>query len=1640
MNSLNTPMIRVLLLLASILSTLHVSAQLSRSLKGNEWIDYSKEYHKIQVGEDGIYSISNEELQAMGIDPSMDKSHIHVYNLGKEVRIIENADGLIFYGLKNRGQVDALGYEKDEDVLNPEYSIITDTAAYFLMVDDTKEALRYKSIEQDLQGNTLESSPYYLHEEKTVFSSFANKPNGAPTDYKVYYSSLLPGEGFSSTRNITFKQSLEVKNIYPNGPNTKVKLFWATNNTDNHLIEINVNEKLHRVDSSKYEEMSIDEIFVPSSEIDGKIPIEMKGTYSNNDRFSVALIETTFPRTFTYPQKNIWNLEIPHKSEPQYIELDGASSPLNILNHTTGERFLSTTSLSGKQGFLLPASDKNIHLTIYSSTTSSVYAGKRTFTDYSNKPNDYIIISHPSLIESLTPGTPMEQYVAYRKSEIGGGFDPIVIDINQLYDQYGYGVNRHFLAIRNFGKELKRTWSNPSYIFLIGKGINYHLGRKETPEIIGTNLVPTFGYPTSDNLLIPNEKENMQDYAIGRLAATESYTISDYLHKVKTYEAYSNLPQTLGDKKWLKDVFHLAGGEVRFDNYLKSLAEIIKSNKYGANVQSFGKAGSGNVDDSFFEKSYELLKNGVSIFTFMGHAGVNVLEANIDDPKNYENIDKYPLFFVLGCLAGDICTGSYGISEKFVNIKEKGSAAFVATTGESYPFDQYYFTSFVYNGMGDYQYGERLGEIIRTSMDSIAPTSESLGRESFMHQLLLNGDPALKVLSFEGADYTFDNTSMTTKPSLITVADEYAEFCFDVTNMGVYTDLEVLPIRMKLLTENGEVFLDSVYTDTIRSSTQNICFKVPMRDEKLIGKNKLFLEINPDKTIQEEPSASAYSNNTFTSTSGLEGYEFTVLGNGVIATYPYNYAIVDSTTVDLIATTYNAFAPPSNYIYELDTLPDFSSPFKQKITLESRRSPISWTVNIPDVTERVYYWRVAPDTIVNGERTPALWDQHSFTYVKDGEEGWSQSHWGQYAENDFVDITINNNDGFQFGPWDRNFVIENNLNGEISFVRDGTLMDSWRKTAKSGIGLIVMDSLSSFLERNNKTGKYNSLVTPHRTFFYEYPMESLEDRKKLYDVLNSDQFDGKIVLGTTLQQPENNLDPLNWVNDANEINTGFKEIFEAMGSASMDVFYSELNSSFSFLFNGSSKKLIKEYISTNANSVFNSSYRAIQYQGLIETVLIGPSGRFDHLEVSIDYQDQSYTAGKDSIAVAIYGVDVDNAENLLYDFKQKYNYDFSDINTDQYIYLKAKIRFYDPFNHDIPHIKYIRSTLTPYPDIVLKVDTLLTSTEYKLNQKLNIPVTIKTFSSEDISSLFDLNYKLKTSSDENSITKGFDGLKRDEEKKLYIPIEMKNPGDYTLEIDINRNKNVIEQTYLNNYGSLKVKVEDNNVADELNVTFDGKEIFNNEIVSAKPKIEIQLRKPKEAEIISDRKSLEIYLGNESNNFEKIDISDPRISIIEDSKDVFKILFEPVGLIDGSYTLKVIRRLQETDYLKDFRIITVESIGNIYNYPNPFSSQTRFFFTLTGSSLPSSMIIRIYTTSGKVVREITSDQLGPLKIGLNKSKLVWDGTDDYGEKLANGVYFYKVITKDSSHKDYLKLKEGNDKHYAKHNVGKLVILR
>jgi len=73
--------------------------------------------------------------------------------------------------------------------------------------------------------------------------------------------------------------------------------------------------------------------------------------------------------------------------------------------------------------------------------------------------------------------------------------------------------------------------------------------------------------------------------------------------------------------------------------------------------------------------------------------------------------------------------------------------------------------------------------------------------------------------------------------------------------------------------------------------------------------------------------------------------------------------------------------------------------------------------------------------------------------------------------------------------------------------------------------------------------------------------------------------------------------------------------------------------------------------------------------------------------------------------------------------------------------------------------------------------------------------------------------------------------------------------------------------------------------------------------------------------------------------------------------------------------------------------------NVFNFPNPFSSQTQFSFEISSTAEIS---VDIYTLGGSNILHIN-----PQSVNAGYNFINWDGRDKYGDILANGVYLYSV---------------------------------
>jgi hypothetical protein len=170
----------------------------------NEWIDHTRTYYRIKVGEAGLHRITHSILSAAGLG-AVPAEHFQLWKMGRQVPLLVSRpsgglgtnDFLEFYGEPNDGSLDTKLYGSQLQ-LSDKTSLFTDTAAYFLTIDPSGQSLRMTYASNEMNGNTLPAEPFFLFTREHLFRNRLHPGFGVNLGLNVYSSSFEVGEGWAS--------------------------------------------------------------------------------------------------------------------------------------------------------------------------------------------------------------------------------------------------------------------------------------------------------------------------------------------------------------------------------------------------------------------------------------------------------------------------------------------------------------------------------------------------------------------------------------------------------------------------------------------------------------------------------------------------------------------------------------------------------------------------------------------------------------------------------------------------------------------------------------------------------------------------------------------------------------------------------------------------------------------------------------------------------------------------------------------------------------------------------------------------------------------------------------------------------------------------------------------------------------------------------------------------------------------------------------------------------------------------------------------------------------------------------------------------------------------------------------------------
>jgi hypothetical protein len=1672
----------------------------------NEWIDFSKTYYKFRVGSNGIYRIQQSVLAANGL-AGVPAQNFQLFRNGKEIPIyVTNGTGVMastdyieFWGQMNDGVADKPLYPNPSYQHTTHWSLQTDTSVYFLTVNPTGSTFHTTQMVNNAATTPLPPEPYLLYTAGSYFKTIVNQGFAQYVGENIYSSTYDVGE-FWSTSFINpgspfTDATMSGLSVYTAGPDGTIKFGMVGDADNSRTVQVYVNgTKVADTTMNSFNDLQTSRPLPLSMISSGNASVSFYNSSSQgNDRMVASFYEITYPRQWDFGGAANFTFQLPAKAAGYLLNIKNvapSSATPMLYDLTNGLRYPAIINASGTHSFAIQGSTVPINLVLVNEDPSTVQSvtslTSKKFQDFTNTTNqgNYIIISNPALYVGSSGNNPVADYKAYRSSSAGGSYNAQTYDINELVDQFAFGIKKHPLSIQNFLRFARTKFvAKPQYVLLIGHGTMYsdyvYYG-EGTHDPVGDqlNLVPTWGNPGSDNKLSANNAADATPVTpIGRISAVNGKEVEIYLSKLKEYEqAQNTAPNTVDGRLWMKNVLHLTGVSEPYlgtviCNYMGYYQSLISDTLMGANTYTLcdGNASAVSQVPSGFVST--LFNTGFSMLNYFGHSTNAVLSYDLDNPLVYNNQGKYPVFYLNGCDAGDffVYNGvrlgqTTTISENYVLAPERGSIAVIAATHFGIVNYLNILLSGLYQDIGRLDYGKSIGIIQKDALTQLvtAVPGDFFARQH-AEQMTIHGDPALRLNQSALPDYDIEVPQLLVSPTFVSVANSVFTVKAKFYNLGKAVDDSISMLITRKYPNGSSVVLLKKKIRGIAYS-DSVSISVPIVATRDKGQNYITVTINSDNTTQEITTA----NNT--ATAGVYVYD-----NSAEPAYPANYAIINTPTSKLYASTASPYVPSTQYVMELDTTTLFNSSSKISKTVTSTGGLLEYDPGISFVDSTVYYWRVS--RVPSGTGDSYTWNGSSFVYIDPGTSGTgqNQSHFYQHTQSTLGGLVADS--------VSRKILFDKLVNTvsakcgvfpdaasqaqDISVLINGDNTNTQSVCGVNELIFTVMDKYTFkpwYNAHSGNPGRFNSLSPcgSSREFQFMFLLTDTAARRGMVQLMDSiPDGDFVVVYNCAYSNDIYNTHSDVWRGDTSYLGSGnsiyqrlltqgFNNI-DSFNRARAFIFMFEKNGAANFAPRSVFGDLTTDHISMLVN--FNTPDTV----GTIVSPSLGPAKKWRMLHWRGASQESPST---DSVVMQVLGVDTAGIVSapLMTMGTSTQDVDISAISASQYPWLQLKLTARDTLHATPYQLRYWRLNYDPVPEGALAPnlfsqvqDTLV------LGQPLNFGIAFKNISPTAFDSIqMKMIITDRTNTPRNYVLPKTKALASGDTVKFVYSIPTTGmSGSNQLYLSFNPNYAQPEQYMFNNFLYKNFYVSGESRNPQLDVTFDNVHILDQDIVSAKPHIQIRLRSQSQYILLTDTSLLKIQVRYPDGSLHNYNFSNDTVRFTPattgsnntatvDFLPVFTQQLDPNGdvyelIISGKDQLG--NQAGLTPYRVEFKIISKPMISNMLNYPNPFTTSTAFVFTITGSEVPQNIKIQILTITGKVVREITKEELGPLHVGRNITEFKWNGTDMYGNRLANGVYLYHVVTNlNGKSLDKYKSAGDNTDKFFNNGYGKMYLMK
>ncbi|MHB1688482.1 MAG: C25 family cysteine peptidase [Ignavibacteriaceae bacterium] len=1347
------------------------------------------------------------------------------------------------------------------------------------------------------------------------------------------------------------------------------------------------------------------------------------------------------------PQKNkiIKNALIPHDEYNSAFFVDSVFSPVDYF-------------CAGYDYFLSPDSIK-----------------KSAQSDLKNTSNgaDYIIITHPDF-KSVAERLADFRSKNFPDSSIANPRIKIVY-VNQIYNEFSNGLLDPN-ALKNFVKYSFTNWQkpSPSYVVLLGDmSHDYrHLLSTSHPSFVPS--IPyysnTLGESVSDNMIAAVSDDIHPDLAIGRLSCETEAEGNILIDKLMNYPQDNSKPWkqnvlmlSSGLSQADEDNLGLNDASVQLEQ-----SYLIPNGFHSTKVMRYPNRPEYLQYQGGGPEIRDKINQGAALINYYGHGGGYQWDLTFlnDDIYLLNNEGRLPLILSVTCYTAHFDDQDV-FGEQFNKVAGKGSIGFFGNVGLTY----WSVGTYIDNLIFDEIFNKRnyiSGKVFQYAKDVMPAAGYNASQIALLTYL---GDPVLKLALPDKPDFSVTSADISFGKENAVVNDTL-QIKIYVKNLGTIFPNDSVTVQLFVESSDSSYSLNKKKLGSFGIEDSTVFIWIPRN----AGSYSFSVKVNEENIIPEMDHSDNFAKNSIVVyninypniISPVDGFtsqgssiEFRIADIGYYLSHPMNYFIQMDTSLNFNNPVSSSSLTPSEGLisWKFSTLQ--KGIYFWRARIYDGKDSSSWsqprTFSIMDAKQNGFFVRgkqlamfdfynmnVSDSGLaLNTNFLPPKPSNKTFledikinTSVLDSVGMTSITTDGSYIffGNIWYYALKNNSEGYS-----KIYKIGTGLNGTIKgqfygalpnfyapiknemfyfsdgfiYVADGDPYSLLKVDKNSG------DTVRVFLKNgllrwdNAKVQNGSFYLTSDSNFVYN--LTTKDSLGNNYYILRT--FDPKN--NWSLAKPDMQLSGTSY--------PAFSGFFVADGY----IFpYENYESGFMRRIRLSDGVFEEEWITYNPfqgyyawcygatnNLVYTSVFREkgvtpkiskfkgkyLDASGVVTTNEIGPASKWKTLSYSVNNNSMDAV-----FKVTLLGKNfVTNQWDTL-KTNVPYSFNIGSIDTRSYKFIKLDLNFWDSsFTSATPvKLKSISVDYSSLPDIALLKNEFVLSRDSALQ---GVPINIKLkLHNYGLSNADSVEVKLSLNRNDSPFYSNA------------IPV----PVDSTVEINtllqtgnlLSANKIIAEADLpsgefytFNNSVSKNFFVIKDSVKPSLSITFDGKEILNGDIVSSKPVVVMSLK---------DNSALPIDTTNFLISFDDnpFNFSTPEVKFTSTPypNAQAEIKWTP-SLADGKHTISFIAKDPSGNYSDsaahtlEFYVLNQAEVLNVYNYPNPFSDNTNFTFQLTGAKVPDEFAIKIFTVAGRLIKNIS---VSPSELQIGFNKIYWDGRDQDGSLLANGVYFYKIIVKNN----------------------------